>query len=241
MFHSTLQLWRAKGRALQPGKRLECPFQMFPLQGRRDLHPQSGLPFWHDRKTKADDHDTELQGALALGDGLRFVADHDGNDGGGRGMDVEAEPGESLPHDGNIVAQLLYALRLSVDDVDCLAGAAGDGGGDGIGKKARPGSLLQDADDVRSSCDIATGSSAESFAERAREDIHLAETAGMFGSAAAGFSQCANAVGIVDDKQGFIFPAKGKEFWQMGHVSFHAEDTVRHNPAADLLFMLLEP
>src|SRR5436190_15617833 len=154
---------------------------MFPLQGRRDLHPQSGLTFWHNGKTKADDHDAELQETLALGDRLRFVADHDRDDGGGRGMDVKAEPGESLPHDGDIVAELLHALRLSVDDFDGLSGAAGDGGWNGIGKEARAGPLLEDADDVRSSCDIAAGSSAERLSERAGEDVHLAETAGMFG------------------------------------------------------------
>src|SRR5687768_10249190 len=119
-FYSTLRLWPAKGRALQLPKYLQRLLQMLVLERRRDLHPQSCLPFRDDRKAEADNHDAKLQQALALGDGFGCIAEHHGDDGGRRGMNVEAELRQTLPHEGHVIAQLLHPLRLAVDDLDSL-------------------------------------------------------------------------------------------------------------------------
>jgi len=47
------------------------------------LEAEAGLAFRDDGVGEADDEDSEVEEALAFGESLGFVADHDGDDGGG--------------------------------------------------------------------------------------------------------------------------------------------------------------
>ena len=53
------------------------------FEGGGDLDAEAGLAFGDDGKAEADDEDAEFEEAIAFGDGFGFVADHDGDDGGG--------------------------------------------------------------------------------------------------------------------------------------------------------------
>lgn len=64
---------------------------MVVFEGGGDLDAEAGLAFGDDGEAEANDEDAEFQKAIALGNGLGFVADHDGDDGGGGVVELKAE------------------------------------------------------------------------------------------------------------------------------------------------------
>ena len=63
------------------------------FEGGGDLDAEAGLAFGDDGEAEADYEDAEFEEAIAFGDGFGFVADHNGDDGGWRIVQVKAEVG----------------------------------------------------------------------------------------------------------------------------------------------------
>lgn len=107
------------------------------------MDAQAGLAAGDDGEAEGDDHDAKFHEPFALLDGLGVIADHDGDDGGGRIVAIEAQVAQSVAHFFDISVQLLDPRRLPFNDLDGFAGATGHRGGEGIGKQAGPAALDQ--------------------------------------------------------------------------------------------------
>src|SRR5437867_2241110 len=88
---SKFRSYHASAHSLQTREGIQRLLQVSVFEGGGHLHPQAGLAFGNDGIAEGDDHDAELQEALALAKRLGFIADHDGDDRGGRIVKLEAE------------------------------------------------------------------------------------------------------------------------------------------------------
>ncbi len=98
----------------------------------------------------------------------------DGADGCWAWKDIEAcgfEFGAGVLH---VVFELLYALGFAEHDLDRGVRAGGDGDGKSVTKERWAAALNEQVDDLLACGDESTCAAAESFAERACEDVDTA-------------------------------------------------------------------
>ena len=117
---------------------------------------------------------------------------------------------------------------------------ADDGRGQRVGEEVGARTLAQHVDDLPAAGGEAAYGAAEGLAQRARQDVDLAAAVVEFGDAAAGFTQHACRVALVDHDQSVVFLGQGADFVERGGIAVHREYAVGADDAETLCLRLLE-
>mmetsp|Transcript_78788 Transcript_78788/g.219008 ORF Transcript_78788/g.219008 Transcript_78788/m.219008 type:complete len:389 (-) Transcript_78788:393-1559(-) len=193
---------------------------------RRDLHADARLALGHDREEEADRVDAEFEDACA--ELLRHdrVVDHDGHDGVGAGLDLEAGGLDGLAEVGGVGFELVTQRGGAFQQVQHGQRRAGDARRQRVAEQIGPRALAQQLDHLLARRREAAGGAAQGLAEGAGDDVDLAEHAAVLGRAAAGGAEEAAGMAFVDAEQRVVAVAQRADLVELGDGAVHREHAV---------------
>ena len=169
-----------------------------------------------------------------LGDlqGAGFVADLDGDDGGG-GCGGDSVFLQAMAEVVYIILKLLDASGFGFEDVEGGFGCGQDGGGEAGGEDEAAGCVAELVDEELGAAGVAAFAG-EGFGEGSHEDVRLVfrGEAEVLADAVAGGAYDAGGVGFVDHGKKLIAVGDGQEPGQVGDIAVHAEDGVGDDETA---------
>src|ERR1051325_4145265 len=204
--------------------------EVVPLVRGGDLAADPRRALRHHRVAEAGDEDALLEEQLAHPDRGRRLADDHRDDRGLSGERLEAELEEAIAKIAGVLAQPGHPLRVSQEELHRGEGAPRDGAGKRVAEELRPGARGEVAADALRAVDEPSRRAAQRLAERAGDDVHLAQHAMVLGGAAPGPAQDAGGMAVVHHEHGAVTPAHLEESGKIGDGALHREDPVGDHP-----------
>src|SRR5215467_10403692 len=170
-----------------------------------DLCANAGGTMWNDRIEEPDDVNAFLQHTRGEHLRLRGVADHDWDDRMHAGFDRQAVLRQRSTEKLCVFLELVAQFGRCAEKLERFQRSSNNWWRDGIGKQIWPRTLPQKIDDLPAPAGEASAGAAQSFAERAGDNIDPAHHPAIFVRAASGLTEKTGRVRIVDHSQCSVF------------------------------------
>ena len=187
--------------------------------GGGQLDADAGLAARHHRIGEADDVDAVLEQVGGQLLGQAGVAQHDGHDGVGAGLDVEAGPRHAGAEVAGVVHQAIAQIGRPRQQVEDRQRGAGHHRRQAVGEQVGARALAQQVDDVPAGRREAAGGAAQGLAERRGDDVDPSHHPAVLGGAAPAGAHEAGGVRVVDHDQGVVALGQIADGVEAGHRS----------------------
>ena len=206
----------------------------------RHLHADARRSLRDDGEAEPGDEDALVEEARRQRHRLGRLADDDRDD---RRLAVErpeAGVDEHLPEDTRVLAQPREELRPPEHELDRAERAACHRRRKRVREELRARALGEDVADLLRGRDVAARRSAERLAERAGDDVDLAEQPEVLDGPAPRLPENAHAVRVVDDHDRVVLARELDDLGELREVAFHREDAVGDDQLARVAWRGLE-
>ena len=196
---------------------------------RAHLGADAGLALGHDGIEETDHIDALAHQFRRHFLGQLGIAQHDRDDRMLARQKVETGVAHSGAEAFGIVEQAGAQIVAPGHHVECLQRGPGNRRRDRVGEKIGPRTLAQHVDDFLARCGEPAHRAAQRLAQRAGDDVDLAQNAAMFRRAAPLCAHEAVGVAIIDHGQRIILFRQAHDLGKVGDIAIHREHTVGHH------------
>lgn len=182
--------------------------------------------WWDDGVEEGDDVDAAIE--HAGGKFLREarVADHDGDDRVKAFLYRQSGGAKAVAKVTRVRFEPVAEFGRTGDKVESGDRRGGDDGSEAVGKEVRAGALAKEFDDFATAADVTATRAAEGFAESAGKKIDAADDVAALGGAAAGASENADSMAVVDHDHGVVPFGEIADFAKAGDGAVHRKHAV---------------